>query len=341
MSTRLLAALFALPLMLHLPATAEQTTGQLHEFKKHENIVWHKDSGLTLDIYVPQTGRDSYPVLVIYHGGGWLINDNTPMDSMSEYIAARSEYLVANMNYHLLGDRDNTVTINQIVEDAMGGLLWVKHHIADYGGDPQRVAVTGDSAGGHLAAMVTLAGRKLGSGGFGDDALKFTPSYMPPGETPEQLAQRDALRVRAAILSYGAFDLHAAAAGGFETPGNIFWQLAGVQPRGLFGDGINVEEHPRWYRAVSPLYLVPERDDYPLPPQFAHVGSIDQVTPPEAVKAYVERVREAGHPIEYKLYPGKNHAFLDADCNEFLGTCFDKDAPDTLDDMIRFLDQHL
>lgn len=117
--------------------------------------------------------------------------------------------------------------------------------------------------------------------------------------------------------------------------------MAGVEARGFFGAGMNINEHPEWYRAVSPFHLIPERDDDELPPQFVHVGGRDAITPPLAVQAYVARVKEAGHSIKYKLYPGKNHAFLDAGCNEDQGTCFNTDAPDTLDDMIDFLDQHL
>ena len=51
------------------------SSAQAHEFKVHKNIVWAspKDVSLTADIYVPATGKKKYPVLVIYHGGGWLI----------------------------------------------------------------------------------------------------------------------------------------------------------------------------------------------------------------------------------------------------------------------------
>lgn len=137
------------------------------------------------------------------------------MNSLSEYISSHGEYIVANMNYRMLGDQGNTVTMNKIVEDALGGLLWVKSHIAEYGGDPYRVAITGDSAGGHLAAMAMLAGRSLGSNGFTAESLTFMPSYLPEGETVEQLIERDALRVQAVILSYPALDIPAFAIGGF------------------------------------------------------------------------------------------------------------------------------
>src|SRR5690625_3794012 len=98
----------------------------------------------------------------------------------------------------------------------MGAVLWVKENIHRYGGDPNKVAVTGDSAGGHLAAMVTLAGRDLRSHGFDDKPLGFNPTYLPEGVSAEQVAKEDRLQVQATILSYAAFSIYEAAKGGFE-----------------------------------------------------------------------------------------------------------------------------
>ena len=316
---------------------------QAHEFAVHKSIPWASPGNvpLTLDIYVPKTGKKNYPVLVIYHGGGWLINNNSIMNSMSKYIASHGEIVVANMNYRVLSNNNNTTTLNQIVEDVFGGLLWVKGHIAKYKGDPKRIAITGDSAGGHLTAMILMSGRNLESDGFAGKTLGFKPSYLPWWKRAERVAKKDGLKVQAAILSYGAFDLYETAKNGFETPGNIFWMLAKAKPRGIFGDGINVKDNPDYYKAVSPIYNIPQATDYKLPPQFVMVGSRDGLTTPASVKHYADLVKKAGHPVEYKVYEGRNHAFLDNNCNKHLGNCFDKDAPEALDDMLVFLNKTL
>jgi acetyl esterase len=316
---------------------------QAHEFKVHKNIVWAspKNFPLTADIYVPKTGKAKYPVLVIYHGGGWLINNNSIMNSMSEYIASHGEFIVANMNYRLLPDNKNTTNMNEIVEDALGGVLWVKDNIATYGGDPKQVAVTGDSAGGHLASMVLLSGQNLESDGFAGNTLGFNPSYLPKGKTAEHVAKADGLRVQAAVISYGAFDLYGAAQNNFEKPSNIFWALAKSEARGIFGSTINVTDNANYYKAVSPIFNIPLASVNKLPPQFIHVGSKDNTTPPTAVKNYVAQLEKAGQAVEFKLYEGKNHAFLDTGCNEFLKSCFDKDAPDALNDILQFLEKTL
>lgn len=316
---------------------------QAHEFKVHKNIIWAspKNFPLTADIYVPKTGKAKYPVLVIYHGGGWLINNNSIMNSMSEYIASHGEFIVANMNYRLLPDNKNTTNMNEIVEDALGGVLWVKDNIAAYGGDPKQVAVTGDSAGGHLASMVLLSGQNLESDGFAGNTLGFNPSYLPKGKTAEQVAKADGLRVQAAVISYGAFDLYGAAQNNFEKPSNIFWALAKSEARGIFGSAINVTDNANYYKTVSPIFNIPLASVNKLPPQFIHVGSKDNTTPPTAVKNYVAQLEKAGQAVEFKLYEGKNHAFLDTGCNEFLKSCFDKDAPDALNDILHFLEKTL
>jgi len=315
-------------------------TPQKHQVEVKKDIVFASPEGfdLTMDIYTPKTGKQSYPVLVIIHGGGWLINNKSIMDEMSQYVSSHGEYVVANINYRLLGDQDNTVTINEIVEDVFGAVLWVKDNIAEYGGDPAKVAVTGDSAGGHLTEMVVVAGNNLRSHGFSKAPYGFKPSYLPNGKTAEQVAAQGGLEVQAAIPSYGAFDMLAAAKGGFEKDANFFWQMGGAKARGLFGNEYNVEANPDMYKAVSPIYLIPKANDRKLPPQFFHVGSKDTTTPPVAVKAYFDKLKEAGQQGEYWLYEGRNHAYLDSGSNEFLGNTFEKDAIEPLNRIITFLD---
>ncbi len=308
------------------------------EVKIHKAIEFAKPDNfpLTLDIYVPQTGKKSYPVLVIYHGGGWLLNNNSIMNDLANKIARDGDMVVANMNYRLLVDQNNTVSMNQIIEDVFGGLLWVKDHIAEYQGDPKRVAITGDSAGGHLTTMILMRGRQLESDGFAGASLGFKPSYLPAGKTAEQVAKEDGLKVQAAVVSYGAFDLYKAAQGDFETPKNMFWKFANAEARGLFGNKITTKSNADFYKAVSPIYWVPTSSEYPLPPQFVHVGSLDKTTPPEAAQAYVDLLKAGKQPVEYKVYPGKNHAYLDNGCN-WANSCFDKDAVEPVNDIIAFL----
>jgi acetyl esterase len=313
----------------------------VHPVTITKDIVWAEPRGfkLTTDIYVPETDVKNLPVLIIYHGGGWLINTKAIMNDMSYYMAANADLIVVNMNYRLLGDINNTTTTNEIVEDALGAVLWVKDNIKSYGGDPKKIAVTGDSAGGHLAAMVMLAGRSLESDGFAGDTLGFKPTYLPRNKTARQIASSDGAKVQAVVLSYAAFDLYAAAKNGFESSQNIFWKLANAAPRGMFGVGINVDSHPHFYKAVSPINYVADIKNYKLPPQFVFVGSLDKATTPESITQYVDLLKQHNQSVEFKIYEGKKHAFLDSGCSEHTGGCFNDLAVPVLKDVIQFLNK--
>lgn len=159
-----------------------------HEITFYKDILWATPNGfeLTTDIYVPQNNAEKMPVLIIYHGGGWLLNTKEIMNDLAQYIASNADIVVVNTNYRTLGSVNNSTHMNEIIDDALGAVLWVKDNIEQYKGDKTKIAVTGDSAGGHIAAMVTLAGRNLVSTGFGKEALGFNPSYLPKGKTAEQ-----------------------------------------------------------------------------------------------------------------------------------------------------------
>jgi acetyl esterase/lipase len=238
----------------------------------------------------------------------------------------------------LLTDNDNTVTLNQIVEDAFGAVLWVKENIDRFQGDSAKIAVTGDSAGGHLTAMVVNMGNKLSSRGWQGEPIGFKPTYLPEGKTAEQVALAGGLEIQAAIPNYGAFDFHQSALDGFESMGNIFWLMGGSLPRGVFGDAFNVTDNPELYMAVSPIYNIPDASQRKLPPQLLTAGSEDTLVTPASVKAYAGKLASAGQIVEYWEYPGKPHAYLDSGSNLILGTEFERDAPPALDVMIRFLD---
>ena len=295
-----------------------------------EDVLWGSPEGfdLTMDIYTPNSGKSAYPVLMIFHGGGWLINDKSIMDQMAQYVATNGEYVVCNVDYRLLGDQDNTVTLDQIVGDVFGSVLWAKENISGYSGDPDQVAVTGDSAGAQLSAMVVNLGHRLSSSAYSEQNLAFNPSYVPLGAAPE----KSDLTVQAAVLSYGAFDLYARGGGSFETWKNPFWYLGGALPRGILGDGYSAQTHPALYKGISPIHNIPASSERILPPQLLTVGSEDSLTTPAMVKDYLQKLRAAGHSAEYWEHQGRGHAFLDSRAS------FAEDATPALEVMLEFLD---
>lgn len=286
--------------------------------------------------------RRGRPVLVMFHGGGWLINDRQIMRQAASYLAQHSNLLVVNVDYRLLGAANNSTRLDQIVNDALGAVVWVHQHIADYGGDPTRVAVTGDSAGAHLAAMVLYAPAALApvsADTAPDQPLRFWPTGVAATKPIPALQQ--VLQVQAAVLSYGVFDVTARAEQGFETASNGFWQWAGLTPRGLFGPSITVSQHRAWYDAVSPIQLIKPASERLLPPQLLHVGTRDTTTPAAAIYAYAQVLQRAAQPVQVQVFAGLNHAYLDNGCNKALQMCFARDAMEPLQQMLLFLQKEL
>ncbi len=303
------------------------------------DVVWAAPDGveLEMDIFTPTSGKASYPVVVIFHGGGWLINDRSIMNRAARYLVTNGEYVVANVDYRLLSDSGNSVTLDEVVADAFGAVLWIKEHVARYGGDPQRIAVTGDSAGAHLSAMVVNLGSRLGSAGF-RETRAFEPTFLPPGRTAEQVADAGGLDVQAAVLNYGVFDFLGITRAGFESVLNPFWWLSGSLPRGVFGKDINAKDRTDLYVAVSPVFHIPQASERTLPPQLLTVGSDDWIVRPESVVAYRTRLEKAGHDVRFWVYGGRSHAYLNGPPNIWFSHQFRSDAPQALDVMLDFLD---
>ena len=146
-----------------------------------ENIVWSSPQGfdLTMDIYSPKNISVLCPVVVMFHGGGFLIRRKEILNNMAQYIASNHNYVVCNVNYRLLRDQSNTVLFNDLIGDAFGSILWIKENIHKYNGDKGRIGITGDSAGAYICAMILNLGNKIGKKEDFEKDHAFEPTYLP------------------------------------------------------------------------------------------------------------------------------------------------------------------
>ncbi len=128
-----------------------------------------------LRIYTPTAAREGgRPVVVNFHGGGFALGSARQGDWSSSIVARDLEAVVVSVDYRLAP----THRFPAAVEDSFAALSWTAAHAAELGGDPRRLGVMGDSAGGNLAAVATVMARDAGSPEVRHQALIYPVTDM-------------------------------------------------------------------------------------------------------------------------------------------------------------------
>lgn len=137
-------------------------------------------------IYTPHGGTAPKPVLVWFHGGGWVIGDLDTADPTARALAEASGAMVVSVDYRLAPEH----RFPAAADDCFAAVAWVLEHADGLGVDRTHVAVGGDSAGANLAAAITLMARDRGGPDLAFQLLVYpaldpgmaTPSYRDNGE---------------------------------------------------------------------------------------------------------------------------------------------------------------
>jgi acetyl esterase/lipase len=227
-----------------------------------------------LDVYRPAGGCRGAPVLLQIHGGGWMFgNKHEQALPLVHHLAARG-WVVVTPNYRL----SPKARFPDHLVDCKRALAWVRRHVGQFGGDPTFVAVTGGSAGGHLATLVALTAND--------------PRLQPGFEDVDT-------RVAAAVPFYGVYDFLDRHGHKGDGEAMVRWLAQTVMPCAP------AQDTALWDLA-SPIALL-RRD---APPFFVLHGTHDSLASVEDARYLTERLREvSAQPVVYAELPGAQHAW--------------------------------
>lgn len=246
---------------------------------------------LKYDVYSPK-GAAGLPCIIIIHGGGWRSNTEDIMRGLARELTKGGQFVVFSIDYRWARKADGDETSNtmaNLIEDVFGAIAHIMERAPEYGGDPTRIGLTGDSAGGHLSAAASLMPDRIGDGGFGmtPGVFEFMPSYLPASKSLAQVRAEMLASLKAAAPSYGVFD-----------------------SRMLNHYSEDPAADDTWKDAVAPIKYIPQASDREVP-QYLTRGSLDPIITDEAVSAYMKALVAAGQRVEYVQVGGANHAFFD------------------------------
>jgi acetyl esterase len=208
------------------------------------------------------------PLLVYFHSGGWVVGDLDTHDGVCRFLAAFASVAVLAIDYRLAPEHPFPAA----VEDAWTGFAWAAANATTLGIDPERIAVGGDSAGGNLAAVVSLLAR---SGGGAMPAMQLL--IYPPTDSAGDMPSRELF-----------------AEGFLLTKGDTATFEACYLPPGTDASD------PRASILRTP-------DLRGLPPAYIATAGFDPLR--DEGEAYALRMREAGVQVALRRHPGLVHSF--------------------------------
>jgi acetyl esterase len=225
---------------------------------------------LGLRVYTPRGGTGPFPLLVFFHGGGFVVCDLGTHDALCRNLCAGAGCVVASVDYRLAPEH----RFPAAPDDCLAATRWAAEHAAELGADPARVAVGGDSAGGNLAAVTALRARDEGGPRLAGQLLLY-PTTDAEAAGMASLAEN--------AEGYGL------------TRRDMAW----------FKDRYFNDPSEAGNPHASPLRAADLRG---LPPALVQTAEYDPLR--DEGEAYAARLREAGVPTAVSRRAGMIHGFL-------------------------------
>jgi acetyl esterase len=241
----------------------------------HEAVLVREVDGarVTADIVVPK-GEGPHPVLVYFHGGGWICGSPLTHRKLAHRFA-EAGYLVMSVDYRLAPEHPFPAPF----EDCVDAIHWAAREASRYGGDPSRLAVGGDSAGANLSAAAVIA--------LAEDASAPT--------------------ISAALLIYGVFDFAAMEGMGEDIvlPDAAMAEAGQKMVEMMVGSYLGAE---RSAALLADARVSPVHDAAKLPPSHVVVGGADPLT--GQARDLVAALERSGVAHEHVEMEGMPHGFV-------------------------------
>jgi len=223
---------------------------------------------IPIRVYAPE-GRVPQPILVYFHGGGFVIGSLTSHDPLCRLMASKIPAIVVAVDYRLAPEHPFPAA----AEDAYAATCWIAAHAREIGGDPGRIAVAGDSAGGNLSAVVSLLARERGGPTLVHQFLIY-PVTDYSFETRSHLDNAEGYLLTRPLMT---------------------WFL------GHYFSGPTPRTDPRFAVLRAP-------DLQGLPPATVLTAEFDPLR--DEGESYAARLRAAGVPAELTRFDGMIHGFF-------------------------------
>ncbi len=242
-------------------------------------------------VYRP-SGDEPLPTVVFYHGGGFVIGDLDTHDNQARRLCRDANVVVVSIDYRRAPEHPWPAG----VDDAFAAIRWVGDHIDRFGGDPDRLAVAGDSAGGNFSAVVAQMCRDAGGPALRAQLLIYPAvDFAAGGET------------------YPSREQHAD--GYFLTRDDMMWFAShyvesAVDEHG-WGEAVDGgSPDPELLARLSDPRISPIRGHLSgLPPALVVTAEFDPLV--DEGEAYAEALAEAGVPVTAIRFDGLIHGFFD------------------------------
>ncbi len=241
-------------------------------------------------VYKRENAGTNLPIMVYYHGGGFFGGGPDIVEQMCKLLVQNIDCVTLNVDYRLCPEAHYP----QPFEDCFSVLKWIHAHAQEYGANPQRIAISGDSAGGNLSAALTLRDREEKTGMVKLQVLLY-PAVNISGKETEFYKGVD-------ISKYRKSKKHA----------KVLDAVIGMM-QGMLGDGTeNMMEqvYLQGNLSVDHIYASPLLDDmHDLPSTMLIFGEHDFLAFEDF--AYAQTLSKAGVPLKTIIYRGLSHGFAD------------------------------